>query len=74
MPARCLNTTAQAACGSGKSPDYIIVSEERIPVSIPTPLIETSSQLGAFYAIAGFPPIKAAQQAIYSRGSKYAKR
>lgn len=53
-------------------PDYIIVLRADSGFNS-NALIETCQKLGAHY-IMGFPPIKAAQQAIYSKGLKYAKR
>lgn len=53
-------------------PDYIIVLRADSGFNS-NALIETCRKYGAHY-IMGFPPIKAAQQAIYSKGLKYAKR
>lgn len=53
-------------------PDYIIVLRADSGFNS-NALIETCLKLGSQY-IMGFPPIKAAQQAIYSKGLKYAKR
>lgn len=53
-------------------PDYIIVLRADSGFNS-NALIDTCLKLGAHY-IMGFAPIKAAQQAIYSNGLKYAKR